>query len=526
MMQKLLICAAVCLLPLIACRQETVTKEDVLLTLDSLEHKSEVLDHRIMEQYWSLYTTGKADSLEFYDDLYVRVFGDGRTRMVLEQGKRLLSDKDDIRRWELIHEMALLGGISTDPSVSDLTDSLRSINIGYRAVFEGDNWNANDLYTLYRTEGDPTRREAAYRAYVSNGELLHEGLERLIRLRNQRARKLGYNNYLAMAFSKSEVEIEDYLDLLDQLEKRSNIAYDSVMSALSTAAGSQPLEIWDLGYALSSVRNDIDRYFPVDSQLVFVDRTLERIGIDMDKLPIYFDLESRPSKSQFAYAFPVKPPHDVRVLANLRPGLQSMRTLLHEMGHAIHSTSVSQNRALFNRNISGAWAEAVAQIMAGICDERNWLTEVAHVPAEIIDRHMEQKRRSDLIYLRHSLTRLTWELKAYTNPNQDLNKLYWDLFERFMSLPRHDDIHAWASVIHYTTHPVYIQNYLFADIVTAQTRKYLERKGVVLGADVATQSFLDQNYMRFGARYPWTELLERGTEESLNPNHLLKQLGI
>jgi Zn-dependent M32 family carboxypeptidase len=32
--------------------------------------------------------------------------------------------------------------------------------------------------------------------------------------------------------------------------------------------------------------------------------------------------------------------------------------------------------------------------------------------------------------------------------------------------------------------------------------------------------------MRFGSRYPWEELLERGTGEPLNPQYLIAQLGL
>jgi peptidyl-dipeptidase A len=119
-----------------------------------------------------------------------------------------------------------------------------------------------------------------------------------------------------------------------------------------------------------------------------------------------------------------------------------------------------------------------------------------------------------------------FEYEAYTNPDRDLNKLYWDLYERYVMLPRHDDMRAWAAVTHFTTHPIYLQNYLFADIIAAQTLAYLHRGGLNLAFDNSAGAFLVQDYLRFGGRYRWKELLERGTGEPFNPERYLSQMGL
>ncbi|MBU2652500.1 MAG: hypothetical protein KKA81_16360, partial [Bacteroidetes bacterium] len=132
----------------------------------------------------------------------------------------------------------------------------------------------------------------------------------------------------------------------------------------------------------------------------------------------------------------------------------------------------------------------------------------------------------DVIYLRLTLTRLMFEYEAYTNPGRDLNKLYWELFERYMMLPRHEDVKAWASVIHYTTHPVYLHNYLYADMISAQTLNFLTGLYGDLIDNRAVRSFLVQNYYRFGSRYPWRDMLERGTGEKLDPKFFIERLGL
>jgi peptidyl-dipeptidase A len=148
------------------------------------------------------------------------------------------------------------------------------------------------------------------------------------------------------------------------------------------------------------------------------------------------------------------------------------------------------------------------------------------MPVEVIDRYIAAKQERGIIYLRTTLMRLYFEYEAYSNPNRDLNKLYWNLFEKYLKLPRHDEIKPWAAIIHYTTHPVYLHNYLIADIIAAQTINFLKRNYGTVVDNPMVGSFLVQNYFRFGSRYDWRELLERGTGERLNPKYLINRLGI
>ena len=162
--------------------------------------------------------------------------------------------------------------------------------------------------------------------------------------------------------------------------------------------------------------------------------------------------------------------------------------------------------------------------MAVHADSR--LFNIRHFRFYLADQFTETKRQQDIIYLRQTLLRLQFEYEAYLNPNRDLNELYWSLFDKYMRLPRHEELKPWASVIHLTTHPVYLQNYLYADIAAAQTIDFLKRNYKTVVDNPSSGSFLVQNYLRFGSRYDWRELLKRGTDEQLNPDYFIKRLGL
>ncbi|MCK4632313.1 MAG: hypothetical protein KAT79_03530 [candidate division Zixibacteria bacterium] len=510
----------------VSCQETRITADNTTAVLDELESKLDWLDHRTSLERWQLYTTGETDSLSFFDELYNYVISDNESFRVLQQADKLLKDDKERRRCDLLFDALMIGRVEGKPSVVRLRDSLATVDITYRAEFEGEERTAPDLYRIYRNDLSTTRRERAYRAWVSVGERLADGLERLIRLRNQQVRKLGYNNYPAMVFKLQGLKPVDYTTLLDRLDSLSVGPYMDIVDDIKNRLGKDYLELWDLHYAFSDVDLQVDRHFAVDTQLVLIKSALEGIGFDIDKLPIYLDLTSRPGKSQLAYAFAIKAPYDVRVLANQTDGLYSATVLTHELGHAIHSTQLQQEQPLFNTHISGIWHEAVAQIVAALMTEEDFLTTHAGVPPELAASYLANKRKQDIIYLRTTLMRLQFEYQAYINPTGDLNRMYWDLFERYMMLPRHDDLKPWAALIYYTTHPLYLQNYLYADMVAAQTVAHLRRNYSTIVDNPKTGAFLVQNYMRFGSRYDWRELLERGTDEKLNPDYFIERLAL
>jgi oligoendopeptidase F len=45
-----------------------------------------------------------------------------------------------------------------------------------------------------------------------------------------------------------------------------------------------------------------------------------------------------------------------------------------------------------------------------------------------------------------------------------------------LSLP-HPEVDSWASIIHFTSHPAYYQNYLLADMIAAQLMRFRAAPG-------------------------------------------------
>ena len=509
-----------------SCQEEPMSRADIVQTLDSLEHKLTWLDYRINLERWEQYTGGDSDSLAYFEELYNVVVSDPMALSRLDNGRQTRFDEIDQRRYDLIYGDLMVGRIESTPNVRQLRDSLSRMDINYRATFEGERRPAGYLYNLYRTDNNRDRRERAYRAWTAIGDSLADGLQRLIRLRNQTASRLGYTNFVTVAFRSQSLDPQKHLKLINRLDSLSAEPYRQLLDKRRTELNVSQMEVWDLAYSDASTMRQVDALFPVDSQMEYIDRSLFAIGFDLDSLPIYFDLEAREGKSQFAYAFAIRPPYDQRVLANLTDGIYSTEVLLHELGHALQNAAFTQNRQLFAWSVAGAWTEGMAQTLAALVRDSVWLVNYGHLSPQLASKYLKLRQEQDIIYLRSQLVRLVFEFEAYNNPNRDLNQLYWDLVDRYLFTPRHLDIKPWAAVIHFTTHPVYLQNYLLADMISAQSLEYVREQYGPPVDNIAFRSFLNQNYFRFGSRYPWEEMLERGTGKPLSSAAYERQLGL
>jgi hypothetical protein len=188
--------------------------------------------------------------------------------------------------------------------------------------------------------------------------------------------------------------------------------------------------------------------------------------------------------------------------------------------------NISQDRALFVNECHPNWREGITSLFASLCKDSLWLEQFASVPPSLAERYMASQKKADIISLRILLAHLKFEHEMYTNSERDLNKLYWDILEQNLLIPRSEDLVIWPHIDAFSYNPVQLQTALYGDMIAAQTTAYLEKQYGGLLSNSEAYSFLVQNYMRFGSRYPWEELLERGTGEPLNPKYLIDRLGL
>jgi peptidyl-dipeptidase A len=142
-------------------------------------------------------------------------------------------------------------------------------------------------------------------------------------------------------------------------------------------------------------------------------------------------------------------------------------------------------------------------------------------------------KMQQLVFSRWSQVMYRFEKGLYENPDQDLNKLWWDLVEKYQLLKRPEGRNEpdWASKIHIATSPCYYHNYLLGELLASQLNHYICKN------ILKTEDFKNPNYVNNkeigkylsekvfgpGAKYKWNDMIEKATGEKLTPKYYADQ---
>jgi hypothetical protein len=287
-----------------------------------------------------------------------------------------------------------------------------------------------------------------------------------------------------------------------------------------------PMEIWNWQADFRRVLDSLDAHCPADSQMAMAKATLSGLGFNLDKMPIYLHIIWDTTLPARAEVLIVSVPDDIRVIANLRNGYTSLRGLMAALGRAVSLAETGREFAGFARYGDPVWEQAMSQVFERLCLRPEWMSAYARIPDSLAVQVSRVCRAVDLLETRLLLVNSQFEREAYTSLTRNPNSVYWDVYTRFTGLPRHDDLFPWAAEDAFVTRPLGHKAELLSRIIAAQTLSYLNgRYGKVVG-NPDTRAFLVENYFRFGSRYDWKDLLERGTGTRLSPTALVDSVSI
>jgi len=221
----------------------------------------------------------------------------------------------------------------------------------------------------------------------------------------------------------------------------------------------------------------------------------------------------------------------VRVLANVVPNNYWMATLLHEFGHSVYSSkNIPQSKPYVMRMESHILTtEGVAMMFERLAKRRAWLEKMGGKVANgaAFDAAASKMLRYQLlIFSRWCQVMLRFEKAMYENPNQDLNKLWWDLVEKYQMVQRPPGRNApdYASKIHIVSTPVYYHNYMMGELFASQVHHAIARDvmhdadpaTVIYVGDKAVGDFMKKRVFEPGRSLPWNDLTRHATGEGLN----------
>ncbi len=335
-------------------------------------------------------------------------------------------------------------------------------------------------YIAYMTYGSNRKlREELYRAYSTRAPENEELLEKILKLRHEKATLLGFKNYAELSLKqKMAPSVEKVLQFLEDLAMKSKPQGEKEVQELKEFAKSlgfdEELQAYDVAYyseKLKKSKFDFDEkaykpYFEKNSVVEGLFNFIYKLfGVEFRKVDvpvwdetvdvydlyrndevfarIYLDLEARQDKKGGAWmddwqtgcldenncrVYPT-----AFVVANFPPSTKDQPSLLrhydvvtlfHEMGHAIHHL-FSEVTESFVSGTSGVEWDAVefpSQFLENFAYERKVLKTFAKhyktgeiIPDDMIDKLIASKNFQSAMAMLRQLEFGLFDLKIHTN---------------------------------------------------------------------------------------------------------------
>ena len=419
----------------------------------------------------------------------------------------------------------------------------------FRAELDGASVSDNQIRDVLRDSNDVARRRRAWEASKQIGAQVAEDLLGLVRLRNESARSLGFDNYFSMMLELDELDEVELFATFDELETATRPLFreykDALDAGLARRFGTTPegLRPWHYGdpffQEAPAAEVRLDPWFENRSLEEMTERFFAAVGFPIRDLLERSDLYEKPGKSQHAFCMSMDRGDDIRVLCNLRPNEYWMGTMLHEYGHAVYDAGIDKELPYLLRLPSHILTtEASAMLFGRLSKNPAWLSAYAGVPPDQARRDgaalARAIRQQLLVQTRWNLVMSNMERALYRDPGQDLDTLWWDLVERYQWVRRPDGRRApdWASKIHFSVAPVYYHNYLLGEIMASQLQAHLLREVLGGGPDAwerfvrspAVGEYLDAKVYGPGKSTDWRGTLQRATGGGLSPAAFVEEL--
>jgi peptidyl-dipeptidase A len=420
----------------------------------------------------------------------------------------------------------------------------------YRANVDGKEMTDSEVRKVLKQSKDSARRKAVWEASKGVGSVVEADLKELVKLRNEAARKLGFKDFHVMSLHLNEQDQAKVIQLFDELDaltrepfRQAKMEIDAKLAA-DCGVKVEDLRPWhyqDPFFQESPAifKANLDEVYAKADILKLCQEFYRGIGLPIDDVIARSDLYEKKGKSPHAFCTDIDREGDVRVLANIVPNEYWMGTMLHELGHSVYSSkNIPQSVPYVLRSEAHILTtEGVAMMFEKFSKNADWLQGMGvnvPEPQAFNETGRKMRRNQLLIFSRWCQVMLRFEKEMYANPDQDLNKLWWDLVEKYQLVKRPEGRNApdYGSKIHVVSAPAYYHNYMMGELFASQVHHTLAREVLKTAPEKALYNgnkevgeFMRKRVFIPGRTLPWNELTKHATGAELNAKAFAADFG-
>ncbi len=419
----------------------------------------------------------------------------------------------------------------------------------YRAKVRDQELTDSAVRKVLRESRDSAYRRAVWEAAKGVGAVVEKDLKQLVKLRNEAARKLGFADFYDMQLQLGEMTRAEVIKVFDELHELTRGPFRAAKSRLDARLAA------DYGVAVADLRpwHYHDPYFqeppavytaqfdPIyaGADVVKLAATFyAEIGLPIDDVITRSDLYERPGKCPHAMCTDIDREGDIRVMANVVPNHQWVSTMLHELGHAAYDEYIPRSLPYVVRTPAHSFTtEGIAMLLERQADLPGWMQKAGLKvpdPKALAEISARMHRDHTLIFAAWSQVMVRFESGMYADPDQDLNRLWWDLAEKYQLMHRPEGRNApdYASKIHIISSPAYYHSYMMGEMFASQLHHAIVHE--VLKADTPNPvysghkqvgEFLKARVFGPGASLRWDALVRHATGQDLSPKAMMTEIG-
>ncbi len=415
----------------------------------------------------------------------------------------------------------------------------------FRAKVGDKEMTDNEIKELLKKETDSRKLQEAWESSKKQAEIVVKELLEIIKLRNKLARNLGFDDYYEMALETQEQSKKDIIKLFKELDELTKKSFFKVKNEMDEYLGrrynipKKELKPWHYqelffqeGPQIYGLK--LDKYFNEDVVKI-AKKFYTGIGLQTEDILKRSSLYEQKEKCQHAFCIDIDKEGDVRILQNVKNNEYWMRTTLHELGHAVYAKNLDKDLPYILRDEAHTFTtEAIAMLFGRLAYNVEFIKNCANGDSDLdnVSEILYKKTAlSQIVFSRWVQVMVNFEMRMYENPDQDLNKLWWDLIKKYQLINFSRDKPDWAAKIHLVGAPAYYHNYMLGELLASQIHHYIVKnilkqnslKNFDYSGNREIGKFLKEKIFLPGSVYKWDKFIENALGESLTPRYFAEQ---
>ncbi len=422
---------------------------------------------------------------------------------------------DQARRLELLERVLLDTRVEQDPEVVRLRSILQRQVVEFRPLWNGRRVVRSVVHRALRTEPRASVRRRAYYALEPMARRMEARVVDLVRLRNEKARAVGFRTFAEMRLGFSGVTPARVEELADAATRgaRTRLARLREEGEAITGDGWRP---WDFDYTVAHRASLPERSFARSTMLPRILAAVRRWGFRTGRMRFRCVFHDLPAGG---LTLAPDPPEDVRILVHPQGGWPAYQVMFHEVGHAVHSASIRAPRHLlrWHENVPGfgGFHEGIGELFGRLASDPNWIQEQPGIDRSTAETFVAERRDAPLRSVAWISSWMSIEQALYRHPDRDPMP---DAVRSDRARFGFDDYTPRSFVDGFWIDtPSYAPNYLLAALFQAQLAATLvDQCGGPLWPNPKVGPWLARNWFAAGSKVEWLPRLRELTGRPLD----------